>query len=147
MNIGEILSEATGEIVRNYRDLKVFKKARELAAITMRVTSGFPRSDRSNLSAQMRNAASSISANIAEGYRKFSTREYIRYLKIAYGSCAELESRSLIVHDAGWISEPDYLRMVELQDAISRMLWKMIQSLQRRLESQKNRPQRTSAES
>ena len=83
----------------------------------------------------MRNAATSIASNIAEGYRKFSTRDYIRFLKIAYGSCAELESRSLILHDAKWICESDYQQMAGLEETISRMLWKMISSLRLNLDT------------
>jgi four helix bundle protein len=124
--------------IKSYRDLVVFQKARDLAVLTIRVTSDFPREEQYGLGAQMRNAATSIASNIAEGYRKFSTRDYIRFLKIAFGSCSELESRSLIVHDAGWIGEPDYLQMVALQESISRMLWKMIESLHLKLRSQKH---------
>ena len=118
--------------IRNYQDLVVFQKARELAALTINVTKRFPDEEKYNLVAQMRAAAISISSNIAEGFRRFSPREYTRFLRIAHGSCAELESQTLIAHDVEWIPDQDYQKMIELQGSISRMLWSLIGSLEKR---------------
>jgi four helix bundle protein len=77
--------------IRDYRDLIVWQKAMDLAVTTEKVCRRLP-AQASHLASQMRRAAASIPANIAEGNGRFSRPEYLRHLSIANGSVRELET-------------------------------------------------------
>jgi four helix bundle protein len=109
----------------------VFKKARELANETIRITDQFPKSELYGTVSQMRRAALSIPSNIAEGYRRFSRQEYVRFLRIAYGSCGELDAQLLVASDARWIDEESFRHMEKHIDEVSGLLWKLIESLKK----------------
>ncbi len=78
--------------VTHYRDLRVWQEAVELAVKVYQATESFPRSEQFGLVNQMRRAAVSVPSNIAEGHRR-SDKEFARYLEIARGSLAELETQ------------------------------------------------------
>lgn len=73
--------------VNSYKELIAYKKSYELAKIIYSITKMFPKEEIYGMSSQMRRSAVS---NIAEGYRRGS-KEYVQFLRIALGSCAELE--------------------------------------------------------
>ena len=77
--------------IRDYRDLIVWQKAMDLAVATERVCTQLPPAA-NHLATQMRRAAGSIPANIAEGNGRFSRPDYLRHLSIANGSVRELET-------------------------------------------------------
>ena len=76
----------------DFRKLKVWKAAQHLTLLIYRSTARFPDSERYGLTSQMRRAANSISANLAEGCGRTGDREQARFARIAAGSAAELES-------------------------------------------------------
>ncbi len=76
--------------VQDYRDLVAWQKAMDLVPLVYARVKRFPREELHCLSAQMRRAAVSILANIAEGHSRRHTREFIQHLSIARGSSAEL---------------------------------------------------------
>lgn len=82
--------------IRNYRDLTVWQKAMDLVEETYRLTKEFPREELYGLTSQMRRAAVSIPSNIAEGHGRGSDTEFLRFLRIAYGSLRELETQVII---------------------------------------------------
>ena len=79
-----------------HKDLEVWKKSIELVKITYKLTETFPKSERFGLTSQMRRSAVSIPSNIAEGAARFSDNETLRYIDIAIGSLAELETQFII---------------------------------------------------
>jgi four helix bundle protein len=79
----------SSEMIKNYKELKVWQKSYQLCLEVYRVTKGFPKEELYGLTSQMRRAAMSIPCNIAEGYGRKTTPEYIRSLYIAYGSTCE----------------------------------------------------------
>jgi four helix bundle protein len=83
-------------MLKSYKELIVWQKAYHLCLGVYRATKGFPKEEIYGLTSQMRRAAVSVPCNIAEGYGRKSTREYIRSLYIAYGSICELETQILI---------------------------------------------------
>jgi len=91
-----------------FRSLKVWQKAYEFALGIYRVTKMFPREELYGLTNQMRRAALSISANIAEGYERQHRKEYIQFLMIAHGSLGETETFLLFAKDLGYIDEKVY---------------------------------------
>ena len=92
---------AAERTVRSFRDLKVWQKAMRLAVSVYAATKGFPASERYGLATQIRRAAGSIPANVAEGHIRHSRKEFLRYLDIALGSAAELETHLLLAQETG----------------------------------------------
>ena len=82
--------------VGGYVDLDAWKVALELVVETYRVTGTMPSDERFALVQQMRRAAVSVTSNIAEGHSRRSRREYLRFVIVALGSLAELESQLLV---------------------------------------------------
>lgn len=84
---------------KSFKDLIVWRKAKELAVAVYKLTDDFPKSEAYGLSSQMRRAVISISSNIAESYNRFHFKEKQQFLSIAYGSGSELESQIEIARE------------------------------------------------
>lgn len=121
--------------VTGYRDLLVWQKAFQLSLAVYQVTRSFPSDERFGLTAQMRRAAVSIPSNIAEGYCRGSTRDYIRFLWIANGSSAELETQMLLSRELRLAERGDHDSVLAEVAEIRLMLRALIRSLERRDES------------
>jgi len=83
-------------MINSYKDLDVWKKSIELVKKVYFTTKGFPKEEIYGLVNQMRRCAVSIPSNIAEGKTRQHINEYIQFLYISLGSCAELESQVII---------------------------------------------------
>ena len=94
------------ETVQSYRDLKVWQAGIELAVECYRLTAQFPSHERFGLASQIRRAAVSIPSNIAEGQGRRRTREFLRFLAIAYGSLMELETQILLSTRLEYVDAP-----------------------------------------
>ena len=108
--------------VKSYRDLIVWQKSMELVERVYRMTKAFPAEELYGLSSQVRRAAVSIPSNIAEGQARKSTGEFLRFLSIAQGSGAEVETQTLIAQRLGYVTEMQITEILSLLDEISRML-------------------------
>ena len=86
----------------SYRDLRVWQGGMELAEACYRLTSTFPPSELYGLTSQIRRSASSIPANIAEGYGRRGRGDYVRFVGIAQGSLMELETHLLLSQRLGF---------------------------------------------
>lgn len=118
----------------SYRYLKVWQAGIELAQMVYQVTQNFPAAEQYGLTSQLRRAATSISANIAEGSGRQSTKEFIQFVSIAYGSTCEIETHLLIAGQLGYLREEDNLKLQECTASISRMLKALRRSLQEKLQ-------------
>ena len=78
--------------IRSFRELKVWQRSMDLTVRTYEFTGRFPSEEKYGLVSQMRRAAASVPANIAEGQARRSTKEFLQMLGIARGSLAELET-------------------------------------------------------
>lgn len=92
---------------QSHKDLTVWQKAMDLVEDIYRITRDFPDEERFGLVQQMRRCAVSIPSNIAEGAGRSSSREFLRFLSIAIGSLAELETQVEIAKRIGYLSEVD----------------------------------------
>ncbi len=117
-------------MLRNYKDLKVWQKAYQLCLEIYRITKGFPREETYGLISQIRRAAVSVVCNIAEGYGRKTTLEYIRSLYIAYGSICELETQILLSGDLGYIEAGKLEKLQDEMGEVERMLKALIKSLE-----------------
>ena len=87
--------------------------------------------ERYGLSSELRKTSRSVAYNIAEGHKRGSTTEYLRFLGIAAGSAAELETQLLLAQELGYLHAKDAERVLELHgmlDALSRKLRGTVQS-------------------
>jgi len=120
--------------IRSYKDLHVWQKSMALAREIYTVTKSFPTDERFGITSQMRRSSVSIPSNIAEGRRRGSRKDYLRFVRIAYGSAAELETQVILAHDFGYLQDEKQLETVShLLEDVLKMLNKLISSLQNRL--------------
>ena len=118
--------------IRSHRDLKVWRRAIDLVDRVYDATAGYPRDERYGLVSQTQRAAVSICANIAEGFARGPLPDYLRFLSIASGSCAELDTHLVIATRRRYISAGTAADLVSLLDEVGRMLNGLRASLRRR---------------
>ena len=120
-------------MLKNYKELKVWQRSYQLCLEIYKITKRFPNGERYGLTSQIRRAAVSVPSNIAEGYGRKTTPEYIRFLYIAYGSNCELETQILLSGDLGYIETGKLEILKEGIGEVERMLKALIKSLERKL--------------
>jgi four helix bundle protein len=119
-------------MLRTYKDLKVWRKSFKLCLNVYRVTASFPGDERFGLTAQIRRAAVSVPSNIAEGYARETTRDYIRHLWIARGSLAEVETQLMLSRELDAADRPNLESLLTDVAEVERMLSALIRSLKER---------------
>ncbi|MGH8124874.1 MAG: four helix bundle protein [Rhodanobacteraceae bacterium] len=102
-----------------------------LAKAIYTLTAAFPREERFGLAAQMQRAAVSIPSNIAEGNARHSRRDYARFVSMASGSTAELQTQLLLTKDLEFADPAEIAHGLELCEQVSKMLYRLQQSLLR----------------
>jgi len=114
---------------RDFRSLTVWQVGMELAASAYQLTQCLPKHELYGLSSQIQRSATSISANIAEGHARGSTRDFMRYLAIAQGSVAELQTHLLLTERL------HYCPLTEVEPLLSRCVHeaRMIRNLRKHL--------------
>jgi four helix bundle protein len=122
----------SSKMLKNYRELKVWQRSYRLCLEIYRITKTFPNEERYGLTSQIRRAAVSVPSNIAEGYGRKTTPEYIRFLYIAYGSICELETQILLSGDLGYIETGKLEILQEGIGEVERMLKALTKSLERK---------------
>ena len=116
--------------IRSYRDLKVWQQAMDLAEACYRLTRGFPKDELCGMVSQIRRAAASVPANIAEGHGRNSRGEYIQFLRVAQGSLKELETHLLLAQRIGLIVAKNVEPILEKSEILSKMLRALIRALE-----------------
>jgi four helix bundle protein len=117
----------------DFRKLKVWEKAENLAADVLLTTAASRKRSRGNLRSQADRAATSISANIAEAKSGRSDDDQVRFLQIAVGSCNELESHLSLGQRVGFIRPDDFQRLNTQLEEVRKMLSGLIRYLRGRL--------------
>src|SRR5688572_11872519 len=105
--------------VRSYRELKVWQTAFSLAKECYFATKGFPKEELFGMASQIRRAAASIPANIAEGQGRQHRKEFLNHLSIARGSLKELETHLLLSAEVGLLAPSDLRALLEVADQVS----------------------------
>jgi len=117
--------------VRSYKDLIIWQKGVDIAVDSYILTNDFPDNEKFSLTQQIRRSASSISANIAEGYGRNSTKSYSQFIKISRGSLYELETHLLLAERLGFTYSEELLEKVKSQiQEESKMLTAFIKKLE-----------------
>src|SRR3989344_220238 len=115
--------------MNSYKDLIIYQKSIQLCIDLYKVTEGFPKSEIYGITNQIRRNGVSIPSNIAEGQRRGYKTEYVQFLRIAFGSGAELETQLLIAFRVGILSKPEFDKLNSLLNEVMKMLNKLISSL------------------
>ena len=116
--------------VESYRDLRVWQFGIELAKQCYSLTKSFPKEEMFGLTSQIRRAATSVPANIAEGYGRENTGEYIRFLRISQGSLKELETHLIVSREVDIADRASVKSLLDRTDELGRMLRSLIRKLE-----------------
>ena len=100
------------------------------------MTKGYPADEKYGLSSQMRRASVSVPSNIAEGYGRKATKQYINHLYILYGSICEIETQLLLSRDLHYLKEDTFSEINSRLLEVERMLKGLINFLERKLKLQ-----------
>ena len=122
--------------MKNHKELTVWQKSMELVKEVYRLVKKLPKEETYALSDQMRRAVVSIPSNIAEGNARESEKEFLRFLSVAQGSNAELETQLLICADLGYLTEKDIQYSLMLCEETAKMLRVFINKIKADIRSQ-----------
>lgn len=106
----------------SYKDLIVWRKSTDSVVLVYACTENFPKSEQFGLTSQIRRCAVSIPSNTAEGSKRLGDREFVRFLGIAYGSGAELETQLELTKRLNLIGSETYTRITEAITEVMKML-------------------------
>ena len=116
--------------MRDFRKIKAWQLADDLTVEVYVATRLFPKDERFGLTAQIRRAASSIAANIAEGASRASVKEYLQFLYIARGSCSETQYFVHLACRLGFLKPPDGDLLSSLASETARTLYGLIKAVE-----------------
>ncbi|HEY5885475.1 MAG TPA: four helix bundle protein [Pyrinomonadaceae bacterium] len=108
--------------MRDFRQIRVWRKAHQLILNIYRITSRFPREEQYGLTSQLRRASASIAANIAEGFGRGGDAELARFLQMSIGSAYEVEYHALLAKELGFIGPAAYENLQEQVVEVKQML-------------------------
>jgi four helix bundle protein len=117
--------------INSYRDLKVWQDAMTLAEACYGETRSFPREETFGLTSQIRRAAASIAANIAEGHGRETPGAFVQFLRVAQGSLKELETHVILSSRVGHMKAPSAAGLLARCDDLGKMVRALIRSLQK----------------
>ncbi len=116
--------------MKDFKELKVWTKAHEMTMGVYQETRCFPKEELYGLASQLRCAAASIGANIAEGCGRRSDGEFTRFLQIARGSASELEYHLLLARDLNLLAKESFRKLDGQVTEVQRMLTSLVQRVQ-----------------
>ncbi len=119
--------------IKTFEDLRVWQQGIELVKQIYLITKEGEISRDFGLRDQLRRAAVSVPTNVAEGFERYSRKEYVNFLNIAKGSAGEVRSLLRVALEVGYLDESRYFRLYDLAKGLSRMLASQIQSINRSL--------------
>jgi len=121
-------------VVKSYRDLIVWQKSISLVKSVYTLTSCFPREELYGLTSQVRRSAVSVPSNIAEGCGRGTTKDYIYFLRISFGSLYELQTQLVIAGELEYVSDEMVGPILALSDEIEKMIAVLIKKLESKVD-------------
>jgi four helix bundle protein len=115
--------------IESYKDLVVWQKGIELVNELYSVTKGFPKEEMFGLTNQIRRATISVPSNIAEGWGRNSTKNYIQFIRISVGSLYEIETQLVIANNQNYITNQIKSALSEKIDELGKMLNTLLKRL------------------
>jgi len=120
--------------MRSHTKLDAWKRSTAFAVDIYRLTERFPKDERYGLTSQLRRAAVSIPANIAEGAARSSKKDYRRFLSNAQGSASEAQTELLIAYRLGYLTREEYIESFRTLDDIGKMITGLSKRLRKEIE-------------
>src|SRR3989338_11384744 len=108
--------------IKSYQDLTVWHKSVNFSIKLYGATESFPKQEMFGLTSQLRRAAVSIPSNIAEGFRRKTNKEKLQFLRIAYGSGAEIETQLVIANKLRYLNDDNYAHLTQDLSEVMKML-------------------------
>jgi len=115
----------------NFKELNVWKEAKDFSISVYKVTMNFTKSEVYGITSQINRAAVSISSNIAEGAGRNSNKDFARFVHITLGSSFELETQLIIALELNFIEQSSYNSLIEKLNKIQKMLVNLNKHLQK----------------
>ena len=115
--------------MESFRNLKVWQKSMDLVVEVYGIAKALPKEEQYALADQLRRAAISIPSNIAEGYGRSTTKEYVHFLNIARGSKNEVETQLLLCAKLGYLNETAVEPALSICTEVGKMLTAMLKKL------------------
>ena len=106
----------------SFENIVVWKKAHQFTCLVYSITRNFPEEEKFGLTSQFRRAAVSIGANIAEGYKKLSKADKLRFFNISEGSLAECQNYIILSHDLGYLGKKEYIELYNIAIEVGKLL-------------------------
>jgi len=119
--------------INSHRDLVAWQKAYELGKLMYRLTASFPESERFGLTSQLRRGGVSVASNIAEGYGRASSSDYLRFLRVARGALFEIDTQVSFARDLGFMNDDGYVQADSLARECGRVLAGLIRSIEKNI--------------
>ena len=119
--------------IETFEDLRVWQQGIDLVKQIYLITREGEISRDFGLRDQLRRAAVSVPTNVAEGFERYSRKEYVNFLNIAKGSAGEVRSLLRVALEVGYLDKSTYFRLYDLAQGLSRMLSSQIQAINRSL--------------
>jgi len=116
-------------MIESYKDLIVWQKAVSLVTSIYEISKVFPKEEMFGLTSQLRRCAVSIPSNIAEGRQRKTSKDFIQFLRIALGSCAELETQLIIACNLNYVSDAQISDILQKNIEIMKILNTIIRKL------------------
>lgn len=120
-------------MLESYRDLKVWQKAMDMVVNCYKLSQTFPKDEIYGLTSQLRRAAVSVPANIAEGYGRGSRKEYLQFLTIAQGSLKEAETHLMIAQRLEYVTQAQIESTLIHTEEVGKMLGTLIRTLKEKI--------------
>ena len=114
-------------MIQSFKDLQIYIRSKGLVKEIYKITDRYPEKEKYNVISQLRRSVLSIPLNIAEGYGRQSRNDFKRFLRISLGSSNEVEALLEISKEIGYISDIEYAKMSEENEAIGKMIYRAIE--------------------
>jgi four helix bundle protein len=126
---GGAMPKSARRKIESYRDLEVWQLGMDVVVEVYRVTRAFPAEEKFGLTAQVRRAAVAIASNVAEGHDRLGAAEYRRFVSIARGSVAEVETQLAVAARLGFVPDNEIVSLLSQLKRLSQMLFNLYRSL------------------
>jgi four helix bundle protein len=121
------------EKMSTFRELLVWQKSMALVTEIYQLTNAFPKEEVYSLTSQIRRSGVSIPSNIAEGYGRNGTKDYLRFLNIAIASLFEMQTQIEIAYNLKYINEIQFNKIFEESREVERMMGSFIRKINERI--------------
>ena len=124
--------------IKSYKDLIVWQKAISFVSDVYAITKTFPNEEKFGLVNQLNRAVVSIPSNIAEGWGRESSKNYLQFLRISRGSLMEVETLMIISKNLNYINDNNFKHIIEQLEEVSKILQGLIKGVQQKINITEN---------